>query len=112
MKEPKIRYYLYSDGSIDREVRLPWYKRLFKEKWKQYETTNKWVLKKEYTETELKKLWKFQKHNPFFTEEDIMVIVNAIRPNTFKESFDEINSGKYYIDAKTKNYIHLLAASK
>lgn len=112
MKKPKIRYYIGHDGTLTKEELLPWYKRIFKKRWEHYEETAIWVPKKTYTDAEEKKLRKLTAYTAYFDAYDVIVIVNAVRPNTFKESLDEITSGKYYINAKDKNYLHLLAACK
>lgn len=70
------------------------------------------VPKKPYSNKEIKKLSDILYRNRDLDEDDIIVIINSIRPNTIRESLTELETSEYYINATAKKDINLLKSGK
>lgn len=107
------KYYLLNNGAILIEKKT----NLFKEIWgiitnKPYYSFECFAPRRPYNNPELSKLSKLVWVGRDLEEDDIIVILNHIRPNTIKESLSEIRTSKYYINATAKEDINLLRTSK
>lgn len=108
----KIKWRLDWDGIITVRSRRNWLWRLFHKKYDWWKLEAEYIPKNDYSESELKKLRKFLCYNRTLDDKDIVVVINAIRPNTFKDSIEEIKTGKYYYNATAKEDINLLKSRK
>lgn len=99
MKRNKNKWHLNYNGDIILLKKRNWfYKILFGTEWNVIET---YELKKPYSKRELRKLedmlyWIGD------SEDDIIATINAIRPNTFKESLSEVKTNGYYVNTTEK----------
>lgn len=111
-----IEYKLYSDGCICKVKYYNWFKSVirFILNKNDYEYTL-YVPKKAYNDKEeakLRNLLRRNCHLDNLDNKDMAILVNAVRPNTFKESIEEVETNKYYFDAATKEDINLLKSGK
>lgn len=108
----KIKWELNGDGVISKMKRRNFICRLFHKKYDQWVTVEQYCPKKEYTEKEIHKLNKYLYYERDLDDKDIVVLINSVRPGTFKESLSEITNSKYYTNVTAKEDIHLLNSSK
>lgn len=108
----KTKWDLTHEGNILEQQKRNWLWRLFHRYEYPWKTVGEYALRKEYSSAEKNKLCKFLYFNRNLDGKDIIVLVNAIRPNTFKESIEEIKTSKYYFNATAKEDINLLRTSK
>lgn len=109
----KIEYKLYSDGCINKVKYYGWFKSVIRFILNKDDCESTlYVPKKAYNTKEEIKLLNLLRKNNCLDNKDMAVLVNAVRPNTFKESIEEVETNKYYFDAAAKEDIHLLESGK
>jgi len=108
----KTKWKINYNGVISKIRRKNWLWRLFHKYSCPWKTVAEYVPKKDYSTIEQSKMGKLLYFERDLNDEDLVVIINAIRPNTFKESIEEVTTSKYYFNATTKEDINLLKSSK
>lgn len=108
----KIKWEVSYEGIISKLKKRSWLWQLFHRWDYPWKTITQYTPKKEYSKIEQKKINKLLYLERDLDVKDLAIIVNTIRPNTFKESVEEVTTSKYYVNATTKEDINLLKSSK
>lgn len=113
MLKKKHNYILLEDGSVARITTHNVFREFIRIlKGKDPKSVTMYVPIKKYTNTEYDKLSELLRRNTHLEEDDIIILINHIRPNTIEKSLKELETSKYYVNANSKKDINLLRTSK